>query len=320
MVNKRLIQVFFAGFLSGILTFGITAQGELAATLEVLSPSVEVLRVNTTNPIEVSVEAIVGVGDIIRTDEAGRARITFFADGTETELLPNTEYTIERFEGNEGSFTLSVSVLAGQTQQRINNLLDADSEYSVNTPGMTLAARGTAFDIRVEENGRSAMLVSEGNVDAAKDTEDSANVESGFGIRAEAGGTLSDVVRATSFENLDSALDGCDVSINFDGDIRLNVRTGPSLERPRVGTVAPAETALFVGVSESGQWYRINFQGGFGWIFAEEVQIAEACAGLRQFPDAHTEDVTLYEALGDTIDPDDLELPEITPEPAGGDN
>jgi hypothetical protein len=46
----------------------VVAQSDLAATLEVLAPGVFVQRVNTTNPIEVSTEAIVGVGSTIHDE------------------------------------------------------------------------------------------------------------------------------------------------------------------------------------------------------------------------------------------------------------
>ncbi len=286
---------------------------ELAATLEVLSPTVEVLRVNTTNWIAVKAEAIVGVGDTIRTNEAGRARVTFFADGTDTELLPNTEYRIERFEGTDESFNLSVEVVVGQTTQRLARLLDANSSYNVTTPGMVLAARGTEFAIRVESNGRAAMLVTEGIVNAEQDAA-TAEVAPEFGIRAASNAGLSDVVRAKTFEQLDSALDGCASIIITTDDVRLNVRLGAGLDYPRVGTIDAADVTNIIGVSE--QWYRITFQGGFGWILSTSAQIQEGCAGLRQFDTNYgPENAALYTAVGEVIELDNLEIaPEATPE------
>lgn len=283
------------------------AQSDLAATLEVFSGGVEVQRVNTEQWISVEVEAIVGVGDTIRTDGSGRANIVYFADGTETEILPNTEYEINTFEGTEEAFTLSVSVLSGQTIQRLNRLVDANSSYDVNTPGMELVARGTEFRVRVEANGRGSMLVSEGDVDAtAEDT--TANVPPSFGIRSAEGETLSDVVRASSFETLDSALDGCTIEARTEDDVRLNVRIGPNVEFSRVGTIPADEVMLVFGTVESGDWYRIDFRGGFGWILSSTASVEESCSGLRTFAANHgPEDVSLYDSLGDIIDMGDIE-------------
>lgn len=304
-------------------TFAQQATGELAATLEVLSSGVDVLRANTVNWISVKVEAIVGVGDQIRTDDTGRARITFFQDGVDTEVLPNTTYRITRFEGGPGAFNITAEVLLGQTIQRLARLLDANSSYDILTPGMSLVARGTQFAVRVEDSGRSAMLVSEGNVSANNDNTN-ADVPPDFGVRAEPEEALSDVVRAKTFAELDAALDGCSAILPKIDDMRLNVRVGPDLGFPAIGTVDPAEITTLVGVIESGGWYRINFREGFGWVLSSGAQIDEACAGLRIFPDNHgPEDVTEYSSLGDEIRLEDLTIPDAqsTPEatdvPAG---
>lgn len=309
-----------------VMSFPLAAQDasdELAATLEVLYAGVEVLRANTVNWITVKVEAIVGVGDTIRTDATGRTRITFFADGTDTELLPNTEYRIVRFEGDDQSFNISVEVVVGQTTQRLGRLLDVSSSYDVRTPGMTLAARGTEFAIRVEEAGRAAMLVSKGDVNVSKEAA-AADVPPGFGIRTEVEGNLSDVVEATTFEGLDAALDGCTATLTTTDDVRLNVRTGPGLNFPRSGTVDATEIANVMGVSQTGGWYRIAFRGGFGWILSSSAQIDKGCAGLRIFADDYgPEDTSLYSSVGDPITIEELNgsgaieaTPEATVAPA----
>lgn len=282
-------------------TFVVHAQdtppGELAAILEVLEPGVEVQRVNTVNPISVTMEAIVGIGDVIRTDETGRARITFFEDGTDTELLPNTVYRIDEFRGDANRFEISVSVLIGQSLQRLNRLIDANSSYNIDTPGMQLGARGTVFEVRVEDSGRSAMLVAEGQVNATDDGE-SASVEPGFGIRAALDTGLSEVVKATTFAGLDAALDGCTASIETMDDLSINVRLSPSLDAELVGTIEPADVNHFVGVNEGGNWYRIEYQNGYGWILSTTATVDSACDGLRVFPDNQREDASLYNNNG----------------------
>lgn len=261
------------------------AQDQLAATLEVLAPGVAVQRVNTSNPIAVEIASVVGVGDIIRTDETGEARITFFADGTDTTILPNSEYRIVEFqEEGDDEFTLMVEVIIGETTQRLNRVLGAASTYDVQTPGMTLAARGTDFAIRVEANGRSAMLVSEGTVNAEAEA-NSANVPAEFGLRSEENGPLSDVVRASTFDQLDAALDGCTASITAIDDVSLNVRVGPSLEAERIATIDPQAIDLFIGIDASASWYRIEFENRFGWVLSSSATINEGCAGLRVFED-----------------------------------
>lgn len=256
---------------------------ELAATLEVLDEGVELLRVNTSNWLPVRVEGIVGVGDMIRTDATGRARITFFDNGTDTELQPNTTYKINQFEAVADGFNLEAEVVVGQTLQRLGRLLDANSNYTIITPGMTLVARGTVFRIRVEDTARSAMLVDEGLVDAGNE-DANADVAVGFGIRAEPETTLSDVVRASTFDQLDAALDGCTASISTADDVSINVRVAPNREADLLGYVDAGSITVLYGETESSNWYRIMYEDGFGWILSTSAVVG-TCAGLRQFPD-----------------------------------
>jgi hypothetical protein len=292
-------------------------QTRLAATLEVLKAGVEVKRVDTPNWIAIKIEAIVGVGDEIRTDAAGSARITFFADGVDTDLLPNTVYRIEEFKGEGESFTLNAQVLIGQTTQRLGRTLDASSSYNITTPGMILAARGTEFAIRVEESGRAGMLVQEGVV-AAENEEDTAEIPPEFGIRAAPDEALSDVVKASTFAELDAALDGCAAQIKTVDDVRLNVRLGPNLTMPRVGTVDPAELTALVGISATDRtntsWYRVPFNGGYGWVLSSSARVAADCAGLRTFTPDWREDASQYESLGETITLEEMPTAEATAE------
>lgn len=308
-VNQRWLALSLCALFLILGLYPVHAQdAQLAAIMEVVAPGVEVRRVGTASWLAVNLEAIVGVGDEIRTDASGRARIIFFADGTDTELLPNTSYRIEEFAGEASAYRLTVSVLAGNTLQRINRLADTQADYNVNTPGMEMVARGTVFAIRVEDDGRSAMLVSEGGVEALKDAE-AEQVPLGFGVRAAVDEELSDVVAATTFDQLDAALDGCAVRLQFAGDIRLNVRTAPRLEADRVGTIDPSEIDNFIGVNAANEWYRLAFREGFGWVqIGSNLRVLEGCAGFRVFPDEHgPEDISLYTYLGDQI--------EITPTP-----
>ncbi len=260
----------------------------MAATLEVLEPGVEVLRADTSNWISVNLESIVGTGDTIRTDATGRVRITFFNDGTSTELLPNTEYVIREFSGDITSFTLTLEVVLGQTLQTLGRVLDQASEYKVITPAMALSARGTVFAIRVEDTGRAGMLVVDGVVGATAEGEE-AEVPPAFGIRAELEGELSPVVPASTFEELDAALDGCAGSVTIADDVSYNVRATPSTDAPVIAMIPATAIDRFFGVTQSSGWYLVDVDGQRGWILATVVTIDEACAGLRVFSDDGTD-------------------------------
>ncbi|MDX2139004.1 MAG: FecR domain-containing protein [Chloroflexota bacterium] len=278
------------------LSRSVLAQGTgLAATMEVLSSGVEVLRVGTSNWIAVAVESILGTGDSIRTDATGTARITFFADGTAAELLPESEYRIVEFQGDDATFTISLEVIAGQTIQTIGRVLETGSQFDVQTPAMTLSARGTIFRVRVEPNGRSAVLVREGVVAASTDEGTVAEVPVEFGLRTAVNASIGELVRASTFEELDAALDGCVASVSNPDDVSFNVRISPSPDAEIVGMLDIADIDRFFGVTENGEWHRVAFRGGYGWLRATMVTVDAACAGLRLFPnDYGPEDASLY--------------------------
>ncbi|MGB1287881.1 MAG: FecR family protein [Aggregatilineales bacterium] len=299
MTHHYRVAILLTLFLLGILPASL-AQGEMAAVLEVLEPGVMVQRAGTQNPITVNVEAIVGVGDVITTDATGHARITFFSDGISTELTPNTVYRIDRFEGDTETFALNMSVLAGITRQQIDRVLNAETIYNVETPGMAMVARGTEFDVRVEEGGRSALVVFEGGVGTLAEAE-TEEIAPGFGVRSEEDGALSDVVRAINFAELDAALDGCAASVNISEDVQVNFRLAPSLDAPRVGAIDPTLINNVVGTLETDMtWYRIRFDGAFAWFTTNALSLDPNCAGLRLFPADMTENPADYETMGAT--------------------
>ena len=318
---KRRISIILLCIMSFVIAFQrLAAQDEISATLEVLNPGVEVLNTNTVNWVKIKKESVVAIGDRIRTDKSGLARITFFANGVDTDILPNTEYEIQKIQGTNEAFNIQVSVIAGQTVQRLTKLLDSSSTYNVLTPGMELVARGTEFAVRVEANGRSGMLVSKGLVDAgAQDA--IAKVPLGFGVRTTINEKPSDVVAATSFEALDAALDGCTVSLTTPDDTSLNVRLGPDVKFEQVGTISAQAISTFFGKTESGGWYRIAFRGSFGWILSSTAKVSSVCAGLRVFANNYgPEDKSSYSAVVEpTVVPESTAVPapEATATPTG---
>jgi uncharacterized protein YraI len=299
VVRILLMAVIFAALIGPIHA----QSDELVASLDVLATGVQVKRIDTANWVNVKVETLIGEGDSVRTDGTGRARITFFEDGTSTELEPGTEFQISTFRGSEERFSLSVAILAGVTRQQFGRLVDSGSTYEVETPGATMTVRGTDFAVRVEDSGRSSVLTYDGLVDAAATTGNtSADIPPGFGVRVAIGEAVSDVVPAATFDELDAALDGCPGAFETDADVRLNVRLGPATVFQQVGTISPADIDNLIGVSASGGWYRIPFRGGYGWVSAASmsVDVGATCAGLPQYPDTRTEDPARYALIGDT--------------------
>lgn len=299
------VFVLFVLLLSSAFIGSAFAQNDFAAKLEVLDEGVDVQRVNTAARIGVNIEAVVGVGDTIFTGNGARARIHFFDDGSNVTLEPNTIYRIDEFRraGRDG-FILRTSVLLGNTVQDLQRVLDADSAYIVHTPSMDLEAHGTVFAVRVENSSRSGTVVREGTVAASNTGSTGAEVRAGFGVRAVPGNKLSDVVQVDTFSQLDSFLDGCNISMSTADDVSLNVRLAPSLDAARISFIPASAITRAIGTVEGTTWYRIQFADNFAWVLSSNAEIQGACAGLRLFAADHVEDASLY-------NPDSTDMPLI---------
>lgn len=181
---------------------------EFAATLEIYTEGVEVKRAETEQWIAVTGRAVVAAGDSIRTDATGEAMIIWFDDGTLVELRPNTEIVINAFNGDpEGDqFVIETQVLLGQVFNNVAHLINQESRYTVVTPTMQAAVRGTIFGIDVREDAESTIAVGEGIV-AVSQGENQHQVEAGFWLRASVPDQPQVAAEAppTGSENTDSA-------------------------------------------------------------------------------------------------------------------
>lgn len=306
MLKKWLTIVLFGMLIGGLqATRPVTAQEELAALLEVQDATVEVRRAGTNSWIPVSRESIVGIGDAIRTDAAGRARVTFFETGADIEITPDTELIIQDYTGTEqDGFSTTLEVLAGITRQQVTRFTNAQSSFEVITPGMAMTVRGTDFDVRVEPGGRSSLLTLEGDVGASAGASEAA-VEAGFGVRSEVAEDLSPIVPATTFEELDAGLDGFDARFQSAGDVQMNVRLGPGRSFQRIGIIQPQMITTVFGTDESGTWYRIEFREGFGWVSGETFEIALMGSASDDFElpvygSDRTEDIDAFTFIGES--------------------
>jgi len=275
-----------------------------AATLEVLDGGVEMRRTNTVQWLPVTTEGILAAGDSIRTDENGRARVVFFNDGTETLLEPNTEITLAEFQSDAQDFAIITTLHSGQTLHRLRRQLGADSRYDVTTGTTILGARGTVFAARQRLNGQLAVITLENTVHVAAPNNQTELVGAGFGARVEPDLTLSDVVRARTFAELDAALEGCEASAQIQRNRMMPVYTAPNSDATGIGAADPYALNRVYGVTESGAWFRITFNGGYGWVAVTPpirgMTIADDCAGVRLFPNDFQADVSRYTEAADT--------------------
>jgi hypothetical protein len=90
---------------------------------------------------------LVGEGDWIRTDNQGLATLTFF-EGVESDILPNSVVEVSQLKidpQNSAVFQVTLGVAVGNTRSQLNQVLDPQSHYEIDTPSAVITVRGTNF-------------------------------------------------------------------------------------------------------------------------------------------------------------------------------
>ncbi|NOG66297.1 MAG: FecR domain-containing protein [Chloroflexi bacterium] len=291
---------------------------EFAATLEVYTEGVQVKRAETEQWIAVTGRAVVAAGDSIRTDATGEAIIIWFDDGTLVELRPNTEIVINAFNGDPDGdqFVIETQVILGQVFNNVAHLINQDSRYTVVTPTMQAAVRGTTFGIDVQADAQSTIAVGSGIV-AVSQGEDEQQVEAGFWLRASVpvqtalapsapptgsenasdsppddGGEVESLVvvdlsdplpfsEAGNDPILNDLIAGvaqtCAGTIDSPSSSPVRVYNFPAESAGLVGTAALDQPIEILAQLADGNWVELVWNGEIGWLPNQNARLDEAC-------------------------------------------
>jgi hypothetical protein len=290
--------------------------GNAVARLTVLTAGVEMRRVNTEAWVPLKAESLVGVGDSVRTLEGGTASLSIFDGVAFYRMANNAEIAIESFTGVDTAFSLSLAVRAGNGTAIARRVLGGETNFRLMLPTFSASILEGETEIRVEADQRSALLIPEkGRAVVTEQGDTEAEVGDATGVRAALSEKLSDVVRATTFTLLDLALDGCPSQVNFPGDFLLVVRLGAGPEFAEVGSLRSGTNVQLMGINASGGWYRLRYNGGFGWVNISRPPLDRSCLALRIFANAYgPEDISLFKALPE--EPPQPSTPAVTATPA----
>lgn len=143
----------------------VSGQQDALATLDPIQGLVQVRLADADENDwqTVTTVQVVNQGDWIRTDSLGQAELIFFT-GSLTEILPNTLIKIAEFDfADEDSPQIVIEVAVGDMRHQVDQVLDAEARYQVDTPSATIVVRGTNF-------WSSANWLSETSVSALRGT------------------------------------------------------------------------------------------------------------------------------------------------------
>ena len=100
--------------------------------------------------------------EIVKAADDSAARV-LFQDKTTLEVAPKSEIVLDKFvfDPNPALSKVALSVVSGVTRFTTGTL--PKDNYSITTPGATLAVRGTILDINVDVGGGTFVYVEEGS-------------------------------------------------------------------------------------------------------------------------------------------------------------
>jgi hypothetical protein len=103
-------------------------------------------------------------GDIIRSGNSSNAEIACI-DGSTVELQAGTEIQVASLAITDtGSATIVLNQIIGSIIFRVIRIIDPGSRYEVLVPGGAVAARGSAMQVTVTEDGTTQACNLEGNI------------------------------------------------------------------------------------------------------------------------------------------------------------
>src|SRR6266436_2818310 len=128
---------------------------------KVISQTGQVSIVKDTQPWALSVGDSVQVRDLIVTGADGYALLQV-SDGSTFEVFPNSRVV---FRDNPGNWKDLLEVFLGSVKVQIQKIGGQPNYNKVRTPTAVISVRGTVFDVTVEdEDATTVVMVAEGQV------------------------------------------------------------------------------------------------------------------------------------------------------------
>lgn len=257
-----------------MLLHGVSASQENIAIVPMaVYDRVEIRRANTSLWLHLRPEMDVpfGPGDMLRTDNTGRALLNF-AGKFEALLLPNSTFSLENFALSAEEQVRFAARLSGHLIQRANGETEFE-QYQLVTDRLTLVSAPLNFAVWDQDGQLAAVTIAEGS-GSIRVNEQIFTLEAEEGLLVDlegwaVSGSMSPPLNAARLEGI---LFGCPGQINTVDGVNVNVRVGPGLDFTVVGNIADQQPVQIMGVNRGGTWYRIQAFSGFGWQRANLIE------------------------------------------------
>lgn len=216
-------------------------------------------------------------GETLRTDEQGVALITWFYDGTESVLNPNSSLTVNEFTGTKDDpFVLELTLDQGHMVSGLGDYA-ADiggGDWVLNTPAYAIKLLRGQIEVSVAEDGASMLYVTEGRAEVMVGDADPITVDEGQYYDGAMVGAISE-------DGITPALSGVCTAV---ANTNLVVRMFPSENSQRLDGVTEGQELWVRAGTEGALWLQIYFETdpfqedlhNFGWVYGPATTLDEA--------------------------------------------
>jgi hypothetical protein len=234
------------------------AQEAYAVALEISYDGVEIRLRNTDEWLSLNDGAVTafGAGDLLRTNELGRAWL-HFGDTAHLLVLPNSELRLDAYDAEQIEASLQgTAVLQANGVEGLNIHLQ-DIEVIAVEGDAGLWSSPIEADIVTVAQGSARI----------RSGENESEILAGQGYRDNPdGGEIAAIESPYSAARLVGVLDGCTGLVQTGELAGVRVRTGAGRGYQQRGLIDNGQEAILLGQTESSGWTRIQFASGFAWI------------------------------------------------------
>jgi hypothetical protein len=251
--------------------------------VNITTPEIYVLSEGASEETRVFAPIPFEAGEILRTDATGNALITWFYDGTETALGPNSTLKLNEFTGSSfNEFVINLELQQGHVVAALGDIASTSENavWTLDTPAFQIHPLSGQFEAIVDEDGATTLIVIRGQVEYRIDEDQIRVVEEGQYITAGPENTPGDPE--------DLSADG--TTIDLDGlctataRTNLNVRQAPNEDSRRLGGAKIGQVFWVRGGTEGNLWLQIYYRiddYDFGWVYGPALTLDETtCADL----------------------------------------
>ena len=264
-----------------------TPQPPVLGAINIIAPDVYRTPAGGTET-RLSAHSVFNPGDTLRTDQNGTALVTWFYDGTESVLGPNSSLTLNDFSGEaKGAYVINLTLHSGHLVSGLGGIaadLSTGGSWTLTTPAFNVKLLRGQFTVTVTDNA-TTLAVTEGRVEVT--------IGSGEPFPVDANQYLVSTDGAVKMLSDDGVTPNLTGVCTATAKSNLNVRLAPNQDSRRLGGVQADQVFWVESGTEGNLWLQVYYQTppedeeghNYGWVYGPAVTLDQtACANLVRAP------------------------------------